>query len=98
MKNCVLLEEGIAYDGGKMIPWAIFYDAIQQLASNEVVEKLKKNKRKFVSFQSIDRGQSVKLSEEMILLGVRHIEGEKIEVTRKRLMNRIKYLNRTVRC
>ncbi len=98
MKNCVLLEKGIAYDGGKMIPWHIFYGAVQQLMNYEVVERMQKNQKKFVKFQDIDRGQTIDLDEELPLLGVRRIEEENVEATRRRVLKRIDYLNRIALC
>jgi len=94
MKTCLLTENFVIYDGGKKVPWDIFWEVIRQLDRHQTIERLQKNKQKFVRFEDQVRAQATEFTEEMNLLGVKPIGKESIEATRGRIMRRIQSLNK----
>jgi hypothetical protein len=92
-KTALMLEDVIVYEGGKKIPWDVFWEVLRQLDRAETVERLKVKKKKILQFDNVERLQSVDLSNEVRLLGLKNDPDEELEKRRKRVLKKIKSLS-----
>ena len=92
-KTALMLEDVIVYEGGKKIPWDVFWEVLRQLDRAETVDRLKLKKKKILQFDSVERLQSIDLSNEVRLLGLKDDPDEELEKRRKRVIKKIKSLS-----
>lgn len=88
MLRTVMIEGGIVHSGGKVIPWNLVFDVLEQVTDSKTLDRLRltlKDRLKYL--QMVDPPVDT-LTEMAYVLGVR--PGKNLK---KRIDNRIKKLN-----
>src|SRR5688572_18139344 len=96
MKRAILLDEGIVFNEKMYISWDVFFNVIGQLTDYKIVEKLNEGKKDRIKFDDINRSTQIS-KDEMLILGIKDIEGESFNKTQRRIKDRINRFNKLIK-
>ncbi len=87
----IQIKAGIVYDGGRVIPWDIFYDTLNGAADQRTTDKIQKKVNDLISFTEILVNQKTDNKQIAEILGLTVIDND--EKLRKNILKKIEKLN-----